>query len=88
MKSKFKSYSFWMSLTGAVILMINTLGESFGFSVNETAVNAIVNSVCGVLVVLGIIIMPKKDATTEELKPEEKEIDNLTTDNDNKENKE
>ena len=68
MKSKFKSYSFWMSLTASIILVLNTLGETFGFTINETAINAIVNSVCGVLVVLGVITMPKNK---DEVKREE-----------------
>lgn len=82
LKNKFSSYGFWMSLTASIVLLLNCLGETFGFSVNETQITEIVNAICGVLVVLGIIVMPKDktqhDNTTieaeESVEDETKEI--------------
>lgn len=68
MKDKLKNYSFWISVTGAVLLLINNLGKIFGFSVNNEAVYSIVDGICGVLVVFGVLTMNKSkktEATTE-----------------------
>ena len=44
-----------MAVTGAAILLMQSLGKSFGFSVNETQITEIVSAFCGVLIVLGVI---------------------------------
>ena len=59
MKNKFKNYSFWISVTGAVVLLLNNLGKIFGFSVNNEAIFSVVDGVCGVLVVFGVLTMNK-----------------------------
>lgn len=61
MEQKFRSYSFWMAVCGAVILVVNNIGKAFGFSVSTELVTNIVDSVCGVLVVFGVLTMPKKE---------------------------
>ena len=53
---KYKSTGFWLSLTGAILLVIQQIGIMFGFNVNSELVNNIVSSVCSVLVVLGVLI--------------------------------
>ncbi|MGN1213213.1 MAG: hypothetical protein ACI4TZ_04140 [Christensenellales bacterium] len=82
MKDNFKNYSFWISVTGAVLLLLNNLGKVFGFSVNNEAVYSIVDGVCGVLVVFGILTMNKsknsanlgdEDLSDEDLKTFESE---------------
>jgi uncharacterized membrane protein len=70
MKNKFKSYTFWMSLAGAFILILQNLGLAFGFAVNEEVIMNIINSVCGVLVLLGIINNPAKNKTKSEVSDE------------------
>ena len=62
---KFKSYTFWISLLGAVILLINTLGTTFGFGVDEVAITSIVTAVLGIFVTLGVIKKDKKTGDTE-----------------------
>lgn len=59
---KFKTYTFWISLLGAVIVLINALGTTFGFGVDEVAITSIVTAILGVFVTLGLI---KKDKTSE-----------------------
>jgi uncharacterized membrane protein len=61
MKNKFKSYSFWMSVTAAVILVINNFGTLFGFEIDSNVITKIVDSICGVLILFGVITMTKKD---------------------------
>lgn len=69
-EKKFKSYTFWMSLVGAFILILQNLGLAFGFAVNEEVIMNIINSVCGVLVLLGIINNPAKNKTKIEVSDE------------------
>lgn len=65
MKNKLKSYSFWMSVTAGVILVLNNIGKVCGFSVESDAVTAIVDSICGVLILFGVLTMPKSKAKGE-----------------------
>lgn len=61
MKKNFKSYSFWTALAGAVVVLLNALGDLFGFSVDNDLVKGLIMAVAGLLVVLGIVTMPSKD---------------------------
>ena len=69
--NKFKSYSFWLSVAGAVVLVINTFGEILGFSIDGEIATKIVDSVCGVLVLFGIITMPKNNTDNTDIKKDE-----------------
>lgn len=64
LKDKIKSYSFWVSLASAVILILKVLGSRFGFSVDESMVSDIFTAICSVLVLLGIIVIPQAPQTT------------------------
>lgn len=75
MKEKFKSYSFWTALSGAVVILLNCLGDAFGFSVDNEIVSSIIMAFAGILVVLGVVTMPNK------------KNDNDDSDNENDENK-
>mgnify|MGYP001864324306 CR=1 FL=1 len=61
MKKNFKSYSFWTALAGAVVVLLNALGDLFGFSVDNDLVKGLIMAVAGLRVVLGIVTMPNKD---------------------------
>ena len=63
MKQKLKSYSFWVGLVASIMLVVKFIAESFGFKINEEAINSIVNSILGVLTVFGVINKP----TTKEI---------------------
>ncbi len=58
---KFRNYGFWIGLTGAVILLLQTIGKYFGFVVNSEMINEIVTCVCGILVLLGVLIKPSSN---------------------------
>lgn len=58
LKEKIKSYSFWVSLASAVILILKVLGSRFGFSVDETMISDLFTALCSILVILGIIVVP------------------------------
>ncbi len=64
---KYQTTGFWISLTGAVLLVLQNLGEAFGFKINSNLVNTIVSSVCGVLVVVGVLIPTKTTENTNEI---------------------
>lgn len=48
-----------MSVSGAVVILINKIGQIFGFSVDSEIFNGIVDGICGVLIVFGIITLSK-----------------------------
>lgn len=61
MKSKWRNYGMWVSLTAAVLLGVQAVGTIFGLQLapeKYDEVTAAVNAVLGVLVVLGIVSNP------------------------------
>ena len=81
MKNKFRSYGFWTALAGAVVMLLNALGSAFGFSIDDEVVTGIIMAVAGVLVVLGVVSMPKDESQTKEDKPQQEEQE-IEQDND------
>ena len=69
----FKSYGFWTALAGAVVVLLNAIGKCFGFAVEEQIVTDIIMAIAGVLVVFGVVSMPKKANSQNQEKTEEKE---------------
>ena len=57
-KNRLKTYSFWVSLASAILLLVQSVGKPLGLVLNEEIYLSIVNSVLGVFVVLGIISHP------------------------------
>ena len=65
LKEKIKSYSFWVSLASAVILILKVLGSRFGFKIDESMISDLFTAICSILVILGIIVVPQpKDSET------------------------
>lgn len=58
LKVRMKSYSFWVSLASAILLVLKVIGQSLGFSVDESLYNDIFTALCGILVICGIIAPP------------------------------
>ena len=81
MKNKIKSYGFWTALAGAVVVLVNALGQMFGFSVDNEIITNVIMAIAGVLIVLGVVTMPKgedgnqQEGESEETDAESKEID-------------
>ena len=78
MKNKFKSYTFWLALVGAVIILINTLGTTFGFGVDEVAITSIATAVLGIFVTLGIV---RKDSKNEQEKTKDEQVASQSLEN-------
>lgn len=56
LKNKIRNYGFWMSIIGAAVMIMQALG----LNINIPMINEALTSVCGLLVVLGIISNPEK----------------------------
>lgn len=56
--NKLKSYSFWMSLSGALTLVVQAIARACGCSFDEVVIDDIITSIAGVLVVFGVISTP------------------------------
>ena len=61
---KIKNYGFWVSLSASVILLINSLGNAFGFEIENQIVEDVIMSIAGVLVVFGVVTMSGKAKET------------------------
>lgn len=86
MKNKFRSTGFWLSLTGAVLLVVQQLGLAYGFNVNSDLVNTIVSSVCGLLVMLGVLIPTKNNTVLTNPKIDEESLEENLEEIENEEN--
>lgn len=83
-KEKMKSYSFWVSLTSAVVLVVKLIGQKYGLVIDDGFISDLVTSLCGILVILGIIVLPaKKDNKEEKTKTNLTKLENENCVNDN-----
>ena len=62
MKEKIKHASFWVGLIGAVFLILG----AFGVEIGDDTATTVVNAVCSLLVMLGIVVPEKPSADEEE----------------------
>jgi len=58
MKSRLKSYKFWVAVCGAVVVFGKTLAEALGCEFDTEAANTVLLSFCGVMSAIGIIEKP------------------------------
>ncbi len=61
--SRFNSYNFWVSLSSAMLILIQVIGAPVGLEISEDVYMSVVNSVLGVFVLLGIV--PKNETQVE-----------------------
>lgn len=61
-----KSYNFWVALSGALGILAVSVAKIFGVEIASDGVSEIVMSICGVLIVFGVVVKPKKEENTEE----------------------
>lgn len=64
MKQKLKNYSFWVGLSASIMLVVKFVAENFGFKIDENLINNIINSILGILTILGVINSPTKSNST------------------------
>ncbi len=83
---RFKSYGFWTALSGGVVIFLNALGDCFGFSIDNDLVSGLIMAFAGVLVVLGVVSMPKKDDSSENKTNEQENNENNINNEENSSN--
>lgn len=59
--NKMKTYSFWVSFSGALIILLNAFGRIFGFQIENQIVEDCIMSIAGILVVFGVVTMNGND---------------------------
>ena len=74
---RMKSYSFWISFSGALVIFINCIGRIFNFQIDNKIVEDVVMSIAGLLVVLGFITKETKNSATSNENDENFENKNL-----------
>ena len=72
LKDKIRTYNFWISLASAVLVFLRLLGQIVGFKIDSSSFMDIVTALCGILVVLGIIIMPTSSKASTKVETEVK----------------
>lgn len=72
-KDKLKSYNFWISIISAIVLIVRIVGDKFNFFVDTSLIMDIATGVCSVLVILGILYMPKAKKNTQNDSPSEEQ---------------
>lgn len=74
---KMKSYSFWVSFSGALIILLNAFGRIFGWQIENQIVEDCIMSIAGILVVFGIVTMDNggDNGNTPEENEEENQAD-------------
>lgn len=73
----FKSYGFWTAFAGAVVILVNSLGQLFGFSIESKLIENVILAFAGVLVALGVVSMEKgkSEPEKEQIPQEEQTIE-------------
>ena len=73
----FKSYGFWTAFAGAVVILVNSLGQLFGFSIESKLIENVILAFAGVLVALGVVSMEKgkSDPEKDQIPQEEQTIE-------------
>ena len=79
LKDRIKTYNFWVSLSSAIFLLLKVLGTQFGFKVDESLFSDLITSLCGILVILGIIVPPSAKIQTESTLIDEINIESTTS---------
>ena len=87
LKNKMKSYSFWISICGAVIVLVSVVGQICGWNVDEKIMTEVLSAVCMVLVVMGIISTPNGTSSINDIIEEIKTDISNTVNKDDKDSK-
>jgi len=59
---KINTYSFWVSLSSAMLILVQAVGKPLGLEIDEEVYMSVINSVLGAFVLVGIV--PKSEANT------------------------
>lgn len=76
MMNRFKTYAFWLALSSAIVILVQSLGKLFGFEIESSVIENVIMSICGVLVVLGIVTKNPENNEKEEVNQNDEQIEN------------
>ena len=79
MKSKLKTTSFWIGVSGAIVLILDSISSIFNIKLYSQEVQTVIISICSILVMMGFVTKKTTDdksvVTKEELLDELDDID-------------
>lgn len=75
MKKKIKTTSFWLTLSGAVVMLLDTISNIIGLDLYSKKVESIILAICTFLVMTGVIT--KKDVYDPEPKNSDELLDDI-----------
>lgn len=69
MKQKFRTTTFWLGVSGAIVIILECISDVFGINLYSKEIENIVMGICSALVMLGIIT--KKSIKDKEQLPQD-----------------
>ena len=75
MKKKIKTTSFWLTLSGAVVMLLDTISNIIGLDLYSKKVESRILAICTFLVMTGVIT--KKDVADPEPKNSDELLDDI-----------
>ena len=75
MKKKIKTTSFWLTLSGAGVMLLDTISNIIGLDLYSKKVESIILAICTFLVMTGVIT--KKDVSDPEPKNSDELLDDI-----------
>lgn len=60
-KSVYKSYGFWVSISAAVLLIVQSILSGVGIELQEPYATEVIRGILAILVITGVISRPKSD---------------------------
>lgn len=79
MKKRIKTTSFWLELSGAIVIILETISSVFKLNLYSKEAESIILAICSVLVMLGIIT--KKDVSDEKESDSKELLEEINKDN-------
>lgn len=64
MKKRIKTTSFWLGLSGAVVIFVGAIASIFGIKIQSEVIEDIIMSVCSVLICFGFVNKKTEDGET------------------------
>lgn len=77
-KSVYRSFRFWMSLSAAVLLVLQTILQRFGIEIDVPYIQEVISAVLAVLVIIGVIWKPKNKEEINYADNKDSTDDNIT----------
>lgn len=78
MKAKITKYSFWVGLSGAAVVVAESIFQLLGTSLFDASyIGELIMAICSLLIVLGIVSKPQKNNPEQEQEQKEEQKQDL-----------